>query len=1026
MGKANGYRICSVDGSKLYKSNKKDNGKKEYDYSFSLLKKDGRPNFDRFNSILDNSLDVQYLINVVYPKHRAKMGGGHLLFGADKDCMAAIINVTFDHPIKEFEHKRNGIYCDPTKNFDINLLSDHIYVDENNHLVAIEVINQGSRDKKNYEPVKIPRKDVHVLGKCFEYDEETKAYRLVKDAEEDKYTNKKKQAEVRIGTKVSTAKIRDNLYREDGFDVDGMTYVRYKRSAGSSRDGSCLFIARPLYEDMMKWSRCGIDGDAISDKASWEAYISLTLSTMIDKIELPKKSIMLIPDVEIEGEEEVVCVTRGESKNGETTSLNAKRESVRYKNKIWDGEALLDESVFEVLEEKLSKNNKQQEPKHGMMLLRNRMFKTCAFRTRLQKYFKDHEIRNVKDLGGYTLADNVEDVKLVVTESSVKYIKLYREANPSAGLEEAFKSWLDTIYKDKMGKFFGIVKMDKKSGPMNNRCVYTNYQILNTLNLNKDQTRELLKDSLDLLHKVQRDSMYLRYQSQILAHTDDDVDGDDEYRSSLQYDKYDPSSNYRYELIRELLARSNDAMRLDIYKDYLRDLSASFRNRLKNGRIIVEGNYETLFGNPLEFLHSAAGQSIIEPQALKDDEIYTRRFEDGKTLLCARSPHITMGNVLVATNRYIKEIDEYFELGDADTIVCVNAIGSNLQQRLNGCDYDSDTMLITDNPILLEAAKDHKHRFPVPYCGIKSEDIIDGVENDNSKNPQKEKALFELDIIIANSKVGDIVNLSQFLNCLYWDGVNSGKSDEELEKIYNDICKLAVLSGIEIDKAKRDMRVSAAKIINKLREYKTEYRKSDDNKGLPQFYVFITNSQKSAESKKAKMNAPLSHIWDIVTQDAKENPAPQITTEEYATFFEISKTRYNQRAKERSEKLCEKAEELKNSITSYNIKSKKNNEKEQSLFNETVKEKIASALKRADDYLKSDSEYYYTIDRLDSDDSRHLTLLYLLCFANKDNEKFLLNKIRNNDIPMRDFIQDDSINVDDKTVIIYGHPHRIE
>ncbi|MBR2293399.1 MAG: hypothetical protein IKA44_03725 [Clostridia bacterium] len=28
-----------------------------------------------------------------------------------------------------------------------------------------------------------------------------------------------------------------------GFDIDGIHYVRYKRSAGSSRDGRCLFIA---------------------------------------------------------------------------------------------------------------------------------------------------------------------------------------------------------------------------------------------------------------------------------------------------------------------------------------------------------------------------------------------------------------------------------------------------------------------------------------------------------------------------------------------------------------------------------------------------------------------------------------------------------------------------------------------------------------------------------------------------------------------------------------------------------------
>ena len=45
---------------------------------------------------------------------------------------------------------------------------------------------------------------------------------------------------------MTLAEIREKLYRE-GFEIDGVRYVRYKRSAGASRDGRCLFIAEPLY-----------------------------------------------------------------------------------------------------------------------------------------------------------------------------------------------------------------------------------------------------------------------------------------------------------------------------------------------------------------------------------------------------------------------------------------------------------------------------------------------------------------------------------------------------------------------------------------------------------------------------------------------------------------------------------------------------------------------------------------------------------------------------------------------------------
>ena len=93
--------------------------------------------------------------------------------------------------------------------------------------------------------------------------------------------------------------------------------------------------------------------------------------------------------------------------------LTAIEEETEIENVIWDGEALLDVSEFE----RAGYSDK------GMMLLRNRFFKTCAFNTNLQKWFKDNGITTVGQLAGYTTARKVEDIKLVITESSLKYLK---------------------------------------------------------------------------------------------------------------------------------------------------------------------------------------------------------------------------------------------------------------------------------------------------------------------------------------------------------------------------------------------------------------------------------------------------------------------------------------------------------------------------------------------------------------------------------------------------------------------------
>lgn len=112
-----------------------------------------------------------------------------------------------------------------------------------------------------------------------------------------------------------------------------------------------------------------------------------------------------------------------------------------------------------------------------------------------------------------------------------------------------------------------------------------------------------------------------------------------------------------------------------------------------------------------------------------------------------------MGNLYSVENNLDDEIWEYFNLGK--NIVCVNAIGENIQQRLNGCD-DSDSMLVTDDKMLVEAAERKKEYFKVPVCGISS----------MSKSGQ---TLAELDHDTSENKIGEIVNLSQKLNSIIWD-----------------------------------------------------------------------------------------------------------------------------------------------------------------------------------------------------------------------------------------------------------------
>lgn len=593
------------------------------------------------------------------------------------------------------------------------------------------------------------------------------------------------------GKTVKIKDLRANFY-QNGFYLDGVHYVRYKRSAGSSREGKCLFINERLYKAMDKWSGCGLK--AQTDLASWESYKALSLSSIKGTINIPLDGILFVPDYKSIFTEEVVSV---ELKDGK---LVAEQKQTEITNDIWDGESLLDESVFE----------NGYADKH-MLLLRNKFFKSCAFRTKLQKWIKDKNI-TLADLKtrGFTLATDVSQIVMVTTPNSLKYLKF------AGGLSEKnIRKWTESV-----NDTFGVVKWDKGTRFFHGDMVQSSYQLLNTLGLDKAQAEELLKPSFDYISLVRSDVEFMRYHF-----TDAYV------REKEEKEKKVPDGlAERAEVIFRLLFSCSFFDCTALYANFRDDVVSGLKTNLRRGHILLNGTNATLFGNGPELLKYIAGEKV--ESELKKGQIRCARFENGAKLLCARSPHITMGNLYAVENNLDGEIWNYFDLGK--NIVCVNAIGENIQQRLNGCDYDSDSMLITDDKLLVESAERYKEQFKVPVCGISS----------MGKSGQ---TLSELDHDTSENKIGEIVNLSQKLNSIIWNEIHGGAPKEKSLEIYNDVCKLAVLSGLEIDKAKRAYdNVNVGKELSALRKKYNRpapiFFKEIDEKGKDNEYEFYDTS----------------------------------------------------------------------------------------------------------------------------------------------------------------------------------------
>jgi hypothetical protein len=560
--------------------------------------------------------------------------------------------------------------------------------------------------------------------------------------------------------------LRKKLY-QDGFDVDGVHYVRFKRSAGSARQGRCTFVREDLDKDLMEWSYMDIDykEGVEMDLAKVETYMSLTTSSIIDTIIMRPENILLIDDAESIFDEKVMAT---ELINGR---LHTAPKVAKIKNSIWDGQSLLDSSIF----------NDNGYSDKGMLLLRNRFFKSACFNTNIQQFFKDNNITSVLQLHGKTVATDIKDIKLITTPSSIKYLGLQGE--------NKFASYLSQLEPA-----FGVVKYDKGSHHINN-MVSTHYQLINTLQLSKDEVKQLLQPTMNYMYLLKTNLAVFRNHIKINK-IDQKVTSFDAYNSgSMMYN---------------LLALNDDFANTKIFQNYRKEIISSYKENVQKGHILVNGNYSTLCGNAPEMLKASINKFDIDntPSELQGKEIHSTAFKYNQDLLACRSPHVTMGNILLAHNEDNEFINTYF--GKSKYVVHINSIKANVLETLSGADFDSDTVLLTNNELLVRKAKLNDGKFLVP-------NDFTGKSKIKRHNTVEDKA--DLDIKTSNSQsmIGKIINLSQLLNSEYWDRTSRG---EDVDGLYELICALDVMSCICIDSAKKESPVNLSKELEAIKQSK--------------------------------------------------------------------------------------------------------------------------------------------------------------------------------------------------------------
>lgn len=179
--------------------------------------------------------------------------------------------------------------------------------------------------------------------------EDEKAEKLAKLAEIEQFADENKD----LYEKHSKQELRKILYN-NGISVpyplknkkNQFEYVHYKmayRTAGKAKIGECCFICDRLWDKAINFLHMGIKLPEKNAKiVELQAYSSLITSTIVGKVKIEPHQILVLEDVDRFMTTDVISIETDENKHCFARDIG----DYRLKNTLFDGQALIDESIF--------------------------------------------------------------------------------------------------------------------------------------------------------------------------------------------------------------------------------------------------------------------------------------------------------------------------------------------------------------------------------------------------------------------------------------------------------------------------------------------------------------------------------------------------------------------------------------------------------------------------------------------------------------------------------------------------------
>lgn len=658
------------------------------------------------------------------------------------------------------------------------------YKDKSTRDIVCISFDYGSKSYKE------ERKRVKKLLDGAQTDERRKVFTdvLAKvDANQARY-DKKTREELRTlfysqGVNITwVEKYRDGKIRREEL----IHYRMLFRSPAKAKQGACFFIRDKLYDATHEWMTLGIQlPEENADIVGISAYQSLAASTIVGRVRIPMEKMLIVKD------EDSFYKTIADVVKAEDYVPNAKkpnevkkrcvvvREETEIKNTLWDGMGLCEDSLYP---------NKQC----GMMLLRNRFFKACMFKTHIQKFFRDwcaqhgenYETYEVQDMFG--VYHRLCDIEVITTENAIKWKKFvkYMGGTPQA----AYEYWCAKLREDNCT--FGIVKTDHPSKL--GEYQQMSYQMINTLPCTKDELREIMADTVNYVSDLK---------------SNPEVFADFARRNATEVNNYS--------MLADMYKSIKNIEFSDWYRRQRTLAVQSYVRNLRQGKVVVKADNMTICGNPFGLLLKAVGDfngidSCFEDKPDGAINCYCPRFADGEMLAGFRNPHNSPNNVVALRNKHHQIFDSYFAL--SNNIIAVDCIHADIQARLNGADFDSDFCFVTNQPTIVECAKRCYRDYPTIVNALNESGVT-------YSNTLADYALMDNNFSKSKLGIGWSSNIAQLAMSYYWTELYKDESErdgETLKQFYDVFVIMSVIAQVIIDSCKRLYEVSGMDIIRQI------------------------------------------------------------------------------------------------------------------------------------------------------------------------------------------------------------------